>query len=277
MEAEGAVRRAKAGYGAVLALGLFLSALVLSAMLLSVMLSAYRVSQEGVATSREQHEVKREGLRVLVWSYYFPASHGRFSRPYLYLVVEGGYAVRVREVLFLLAANRSQIDPYTGALVARVQLDRVVEPPCLMIRLWKPPVTRWRTLADFNRSVSHVAVVTAEGKVYYGTMRMPNATLAYPCQPDPDRNAFDLHLVVTPAAATGQVSWQVVRGTCAQQRSGNQYKLTCSAYAVIRLKATDSSQYVFDGWNIEGEKVNEREITLVLDDDYTVNARFNKV
>jgi hypothetical protein len=237
-----------------------------------------RVSSEGSGSAREAFEQKRGGLRVLVWSYYYSGS-GRgavWQRPYLYLVVDGGYSVLVKNVLFLLAQNRSSIDPVTGRLVKTYSPNRVAEPPCLMIRLDKVDRT-WKTLDAFNNSVSHVAVV-AEGKVYYGTIRMPNATLVYSCAPDMDRNAFDLHIIASPKAALDQVSWNVNRGTCQVTEGGkdNEIKLTCSAFTIVTLSAADSQNYVFEAWKIEGVRVTDRQVTIVLDDDYTANADFRR-
>jgi hypothetical protein len=268
--------RSKAGYGAILALGIFLSALILATLLLSAMVPPSRVSSEGSGSAREAFEQKRGGLRVLVWSYLYsgPGRGAVWQRPYLYIIVDGGYSVPVKDVLFLLAQNRSSIDPVTGTLVRTYSLNRVVEPPCYMLRLDR--VDRaWRTLAAFNSSVSHVAVI-ADGKVYYGTIRMPNATMVYPCAPDRDRNAFDLHIVASPSAALGQVSWNVNRGTCQAVVRGNQIKLQCSAFARVTLSAIDSQNYVFEAWRIEGERVTDRQVTLFLDDDYTVNADFRR-
>jgi hypothetical protein len=268
--------RSKAGYGAILALGIFLSALILATLLLSAMVPPSRVSSESSGSAREAFEQKRGGLRVLVWSYYFsgPGRGAVWQRPYLYLVVDGGYSVLVKDVLFLLAQNRSSIDPVTGRLVKTYSLNRVAEPPCLMIRLDKVDRT-WKTLDAFNSSVSHVAVV-AEGKAYYGTVRMPNATLVYPCAPDMDRNSFDLHILTSPSGALGQVSWNVNRGTCTVTTSGNQIKLQCSAFAIVTLSASDSQNHVFEAWRIEGERVTDRQVTLLLDYDYTVNADFRR-
>jgi len=265
--------RRKAGYGAILALGIFLSALILATLLLSAMVPSSRVSSEVSGSAREAFEQKRGGLRVLVWSYYFTGSSGAvWQRPYLYLIIDGGYSVLVKGVLFLLAQNRSSIDPVTGRLVKTYSLNRAVEPPCYMLRLDKVDNT-WRTLDAFNSSVSHVAVI-AEGKVYYGTMRMPNATLVYPCAPDMDRNSFDLNIVASPSIALGQVSWNVNRGTCQVAERGSQIKLQCSAFAIVTLSASDSQNYAFEAWKIEGERVTDRQVTLLLDDDYTVNADF---
>jgi len=268
--------RSKAGYGAILALGIFLSALILATLLLSAMVPPSRVSSEASGSAREAFEQKRGGLRVLVWSYYYtgPGRGAIWQRPYLYIIVDGGYSVLVKDVLFLLAQNRSSIDPVTGTLVRTYSLNRVVEPPCYMLRLDRVDRT-WRTLDAFNSSVSHVAVV-ADGKVYYGTMRMPNATLVYPCTPDRDRNAFDLHIVASPSAALGQVSWDVRRGTCQVVVRGSQIKLQCSAFAVVALSASDSQNYVFEAWRIEGKRITDSEVTLFLDDDYTVNADFRR-
>ena len=266
--------RSKAGYGAILALGIFLSALILATLLLSAMVPSSRVSSEGSGSVRETFEQKRGGLRVLVWSYYYsgPGRGAIWQRPYLYIIIDGGYSVLVKDVLFLLAQNRSSIDPVTGTLVRTYSLNRAVEPPCYMLRLDKVDNT-WRTLDAFNSSVSHVAVI-AEGKVYYGTMRMPNATLVYPCAPDMDRNSFDLNIVASPSAALDQVSWDVRRGTCQVVERGSQIKLQCSAFAVVTLSASDSQNYVFEAWRIEGERITDSEVTLSLDDDYTVNADF---
>jgi len=270
--------RSKAGYGAVLALGIFLSALILATLLLSAMVPPSKVSSEGSGSAREAFEQKRGGLRVLVWSYYFGGS-GRgavWQRPYLYIIVDGGYSVLVKDVLFLLAQNRSSIDPVTGRLVRTYSLNRVVEPPCRMFRLDRVDRT-WKTLDAFNSSVSHVAVI-AEGKVYYGTVRMPNATLAYPCMPDMDRNVFDLHITTSPSSALGQVSWNVNRGTCqvTGEETGNEIKLQCSAFAIVTLSASDSQNYVFKAWRIEGVRVTDNPVTIFLDDDYTVNADFRR-
>jgi hypothetical protein len=267
--------RSKAGYGSILALGIFLSALILATLLLSAMVPPSRVSSESSGLARESFEQKRGGLRVLVWSYYFPNSSGAvWQRPYLYLIIDGGYQVPVKEILFLEEQNRSSIDPVTGRLVRTYSLNRMVEPPCYMLRLDR--VDRaWRTLAAFNRSVSHVAVV-ADGKVYYGTMRMPNATLVYPCASDRDRNAFDLHIVASPSAALGQVSWNVKRGTCQVVERGSQIRLQCSAFAIVTLSASDSQNYAFEAWRIEGERVMDRQVTIALDDDYNVNADFRR-
>ena len=268
--------RSKAGYGSILALGIFLSALILATLILSAMVPPSRVSSEGSGSAREAFEQKRGGIRVLVWSHYYsgPGRGAVWQRPYLYIIVDGGYSVLVKDVLFLLAQDRSSIDPVTGTLVRTYSLNRVVEPPCYMLRLDKVNHA-WRTLATFNRSVSHVAVI-AEGKVYYGTMRMPNATLVYPCTPDRDRNAFDLHIVASPSGALGQVSWDVNRGTCTVTTSGNQIKLQCSAFAIVTLSASDSQDYVFEAWRIEGERITDRQVTLLLDDDYNVNANFKR-
>jgi hypothetical protein len=267
--------RSKAGYGAILALGIFLSALILATLLLSAMVPPSRVSSESSGSAREAFEQKRGGIRVLVWSYYFTGSSGAvWQRPYLYLVVDGGYSVLVKDILFLEAQNRSSIDPVTGRLVKTYSLNRVAEPPCLMIRLDKVDRT-WKTLDAFNSSVSHVAVV-AEGKAYYGTVRMPNATLVYPCAPDMDRNSFDLHILTSPSDALGQVSWDVNRGTYTVTTSGSEIKLTCSAFTIVTLSAADSQNYVFEAWKIEGVRVTDRQVTIVLDDDYTVNADFRR-
>jgi len=269
--------RKRAGYGAILALGIFLSALILATLLLSAMVPPSRVSSEGSGSAREAFEQKRGGLRVLVWSYYFsgPGRGAVWQRPYLYIIIDGGYSVLVKDVLFLEAQNRSSIDPVTGTLVRTYNLNRVVEPPCYMLRLDK--VERaWRTLDAFNRSVSHVAVV-AEGKVYYGTMRMPNATMVYPCAPDRDRNSFDLHIVASPSEALSQVVWTINKGSCQElERRGNQIKVRCSAYSVVTLIALTTQSYAFEAWKIEGERVTDSKVTLALDDDYTVNADFKK-
>jgi hypothetical protein len=268
--------RSKAGYGAILALGIFLSALILATLLLSAMVPPSRVSSEGSGSAREVFEQKRGGIRVLVWSYYFRNSSGAvWQRPYLYIVVDGGYSVLVKDILFLEAQSRSSIDPVTGALVTTYSLNMVVEPPCYVLRL--DNVERaWRTLAAFNRSVSHVAVI-ADGKVYYGTMRMPNATLVYSCTPDRDRDSFDLHIVASPSAALGQVSWNVSRGTCQVVEGDSQIRLQCSAFAIVTLSASDSQDYAFEAWTIEGEMVTGRQVTIALDDDYTVNADFRRL
>jgi hypothetical protein len=109
-------------------------------------------------------------------------------------------------------------------------------------------------------------------------MRMPNATLVYSCTPDRDRdrNSFDLHIVASPSAALDQVSWDVSRGTCQAVERGNQIKLQCSAFARVTLSASDSQNYVFEAWRIEGERVTDRQVTLLLDDDYNVNADFRR-
>jgi hypothetical protein len=268
--------RRKAGYGAILALGIFLSALILATLLLSAMVPPSRVSSEGSGSAREAFEQKRGGLRVFVWSYYYsgPGRGAVWQRPYLYIIVDGGYSVLVKDVLFLLAQNRSSIDPVTGTLVRTYSLNRVVEPPCYMLRLDR--VDRaWRTLTAFNSSVSHVAVI-AEGKVYYGTMRMPNATLVYPCTPDRDRNSFDLNIVASPSIALDQVSWNVSRGTCQVAERSSRIRLQCSAFAIVTLSASDSQNYAFEAWKIEGVRVTDRRVTIVLDDDYTVNADFRR-
>jgi hypothetical protein len=265
--------RRKAGYGAILALGIFLSALILATLLLSAMVPSSRVSSEVSGSAREAFEQKRGGLRVLVWSYYFTGSSGAvWQRPYLYLIIDGGYSVLVKGVLFLLAQNRSSIDPVTGRLVKTYSLNRAVEPPCYMFRLDRVDRT-WKTLDAFNSSVSHVAVI-AEGKVYYGTVRMPNATLVYPCAPDMDRNSFDLNIVASPSAALNQVSWNVNKGTCTVTTLGTVISLNCSAFTIVTLSASDSQNYAFEAWKIEGERVTDRQVTLLLDDDYTVNADF---
>jgi len=235
------------------------------------------VASQGSELGREAHEKKREGLRVYVWTYYFPGpGRGmRWQQPYIYISIEGGYAVRVRDILVLEAENRSAVEPVTGRLVASYRVDRTIEPPCHMISLRRLN-NAWRTLAAFNRSASHVAVVTWEGKTYYGAIRMPNATLAYPCAPDSDRNSFDLHIIGTPEGTLSLVSWQALRGSCTAERRGNQLKLSCSAFAAVRLNATDSSSYVFERWNIEGVEHGERSVVIVLDQDYTANARFRR-
>jgi hypothetical protein len=267
--------RSKAGYGAILALGIFLSALILATLLLSAMVPPSRVSSEGSGSARGAFEQKRGGIRVLVWSYYFTGSGGAvWQRPYLYIIIDGGYSVLVKDILFLEAQNRSSIDPVTGTLVKTYSLNRVVEPPCYMLRLDKVKHA-WRTLDAFNSSASHVAVIV-EGKVYYGTVREPNATLVYPCIPDRDRNSFDLHIVASPSAALDQVSWNVNRGTCQVVERGSQIRLQCSAFARVTLSASDSQNYVFEAWRIEGERVTDRQVTLLLDDDYTVNADFRR-
>ena len=129
--------RRKAGYGAILALGIFLSALILATLLLSAMVPSSRVSSEVSGSAREAFEQKRGGLRVLVWSYYYsgPGRGAVWQRPYLYIIVDGGYSVLVKDILFLEAQNRSSIDPVTGRLVRTYSLNRVVEPPCYMLRL----------------------------------------------------------------------------------------------------------------------------------------------
>jgi hypothetical protein len=267
--------RRRAGYGAILALGIFLTALILATLILSAMVPPSRVSSEVSGSAREAFEQKRGGLRVLVWSYYFRNSSGAvWQRPYLYLIVEGGYSVLVKDVLLLEAQNRSSIDPITGRLVGTYRLDRVVELPCLMVRLDKVNHA-WKTLGAFNRSVSHVAVV-AEGKVYYGTIRVPNATLVHSCAPERDRNSFDLQIISSPSDALNQVSWNVNRGTCMVTTLGTVISLTCSAYALVTLSASDSQNYVFEAWRIEGERVTDSRLTLALDDDYTVNADFRR-
>jgi hypothetical protein len=268
--------RSKAGYGAILALGIFLSALILATLLLSAMVPPSRVSSEGSGSAREAFEQKRGGLRVLVWSYYYsgPGRGAIWQRPYLYIIIDGGYSVFVKDVLFLLAQNRSSIDPVTGTLVRTYSLNRVVEPPCYMLRLDRVDRT-WKTLDTFNSSISHVAVI-AEGKVYYGTVRMPNATLVYPCAPDMDRNSFDLNIVASPSTALDQVSWNVSRGTCQVAERSSRIKLQCSAFAIVTLSASDSQNYVFEAWRIEGERVTDRQVTLFLDDDYTVNVDFRR-
>jgi hypothetical protein len=269
--------RSKAGYGAILALGIFLSALILATLLLSAMVPPSRVSSESSGSAREAFEQKRGGLRVLVWSYYFsgPGRGAVWQRPYLYIVVDGGYSVLVKDVLFLLAQNRSSIDPVTGTLVRTYSLNRVVEPPCYMLRLDKVDGT-WKTLYAFNSSVSHVAVV-ADGKAYYGTVRMPNATMVYPCAPDMDRNSFDLHITVSPSEALSQVVWTINKGSCQEQeRRGNQIKVRCSAYSVVTLIALTTQSYAFEAWRIEGVRVTESKVSLLLDDDYTANVDFRK-
>jgi hypothetical protein len=105
---------------------------------------------------------------------------------------------------------------------------------------------------------------------------MPNATLVYPCAPDMDRNSFDLHILTSPSGALGQVSWDVNRGTCAVTMSGGEIKLTCSTFTIVTLSAADSQNYVFEAWRIEGVRVTDRQVTLALDDDYTVNADFRR-
>jgi len=268
--------RSKAGYGAILALGIFLSALILATLILSAMVPPSRVSSEGSGSAREAFEQKRGGLRVLVWSYLYsgPGRGAVWQRPYLYIIVDGGYSVLVKDILFLEAQNRSSIDPVTGRLVRTYSLNRVVEPPCYMLRLDRVDGA-WRTLDAFNRSVSHVAVI-AEGKVYYGTMRMPNATLVYPCAPDMDRNSFDLNIAASPSIALDQVSWDVRRGTCQVAERGSRIKLQCSAFTIVTLSASDSESFVFEAWMIEGVRVTDRQVTLILDDDYTVNADFRR-
>jgi hypothetical protein len=268
--------RSKAGYGAILALGIFLSALILATLILSAMVPPSRVSSESSGLARESFEQKRGGIRVLVWSYYFIGSSGAvWQRPYLYIIIDGGYSVLVKDILFLEAQNRSSIDPVTGRLVMTYSLNRIVEPSCLIMRLDK--VERaWRTLAAFNRSVSHVAVIT-DGKAYYGTVKMPNATMVYPCTPDRDRDSFDLHIVASPSEALSQVVWTINKGSCQEQeRRGNQIKVRCSAYSVVTLIALTTQSYAFEAWRIEGERVTESKVTLALDDDYTVNADFRK-
>jgi hypothetical protein len=268
--------RSKAGYGAILALGIFLSALILATLILSAMVPPSRVSSESSGLAREVFEQKRGGIRVLVWSYYYPGSSGAvWQRPYLYLIIDGGYPVLVKDILFLEAQNRSSIDPVTGRLVRTYSLNRIVEPSCLMMRLDRVDMA-WRTLAAFNRSVSHVAVI-ADGKAYYGTIRMPNATMVYPCTPDRDRNAFDLHITVSPSEALSQVVWTINKGSCQiQERRSNQIKVRCSAHSVVTLIALTTQSYAFEAWNIEGERVTESKVTLLLDDDYTANADFRK-
>jgi hypothetical protein len=274
MEVQEALR-SKAGYGAILALGIFLSALILATLLLSAMVPPSRVSAEGFGSAREAFEQKRGGLRVLVWSYYYGSeSGGVWQRPYLYLVVEGGFSVLVRDVLFLRAQNRLSIDPVTGQLVREYRLDRVIEPPCLMIRLDKLNHA-WKTLGAFNRSVTHVAVVS-EGKAYYGTIRRPNATLAYACVPDVSGGSSELRIIATPATLINQTSWRVERGICQLVERGNQIRLRCAAYSVVVLVASDTNEYVFEEWEIEGESVKSRQVTIALDDDYDVKARFRR-
>jgi hypothetical protein len=58
--------------------------------------------------------------------------------------------------------------------------------------------------------------------------------------------------------------------------SGNQIKLQCSAFAIVTLSASDSQNHVFEAWRIEGERVTDRQVTLLLDYDYTVNADFRR-
>jgi hypothetical protein len=268
--------RSKAGYGAILALGIFLSALILATLLLSAMVPPSRVSSEGSGLAREAFEQKRGGLRVFVWSYYFRNSSGAvWQRPYLYIIVDGGYSVLIKDILFLEAQNRSSIDPVTGRLVRTYSLNRIVEPPCLTMRLDRVDGS-WRTLAAFNRSVSHVAVI-ADGKAYYGTLKMPNATTVYPCMPDRDRSAFDLHITVSPSEALSQVVWTINKGSCQEQeRRGNQIRVRCSAHSVVTLIALTTQSYAFEAWTIEGERVTDSRITLALDDDYTANADFRR-
>jgi hypothetical protein len=274
MEVKEALR-SKAGYGAILALGIFLSALILATFILLAMVPSSRVSSEASGSAREAFEQKREGLRVFVWSYYYGSgSGGVWQRPYLYLVAEGGFSALVRDVLFLRAQNRLAIDPVTGQLVREYRLDRVVEPPCLMIRLDKLNHA-WKTIAAFNRSVTHVSVVS-EGKAYYGTLRRPNATLAYACVPDVSRNSSDLRIIATQAVAINQTSWRVVKGICQLVERHNQIRLRCAAYSVVELVASDTNEYVFEEWEIEGESVKSRQVTIALDDDYDVKARFRR-
>jgi hypothetical protein len=269
--------RSKAGYGAILALGIFLSALILATLILSAMVPPSRVSSEGSGLAREAFEQKRGGIRVLVWSYLYsgPGRGAIWQRPYLYIVIDGGYSVLVKDILFLEEQDRSSIDPVTGRLVRTYSLNRIVEPSCLMMRLDR--VERaWRTLAAFNRSVSHIAVI-ADGKAYYGTVRMPNATMVYPCTPDMDRNSFDLHIVASPSEALSQVVWTINKGSCQEQeRRGNQIRVRCSAHSVVTLIALTTQSYAFEAWKIEGERVTESKVTLALDDDYTVNADFRR-
>jgi len=269
--------RSKAGYGAILALGIFLSALILATLILSAMVPPSRVSSESSGLARESFEQKRGGVRVLVWSYYFTGSSGAvWQRPYLYLIIDGGYPVLVKDILFLEAQNRSSIDPVTGRLVRTYSLNRVVEPSCLIMRLDRVERS-WRTLAAFNRSVSHVAVI-ADDKAYYGTVKMPNATTVYPCTPDRDRNSFDLHIVASPSEALSQVVWTINKGSCQEQeRRGNQIRVRCSAHSVVTLIALTTQSYAFEAWKIEGERVTESKVTLLLDDDYTANADFRKL
>jgi hypothetical protein len=89
-----------------------------------------------------------------------------------------------------------------------------------------------------------------------------------------DRNSFDLNIVASPSVALGQVSWNVNRGTCQVAERGSQIKLQCSAFTIVTLSASDSQNYAFEVWKIEGVRVTDRQVTLLLDDDYTVNADF---
>jgi hypothetical protein len=45
---------------------------------------------------------------------------------------------------------------------------------------------------------------------------------------------------------------------------------------VVTLIALTTQSYAFEAWKIEGERVTESKVTLLLDDDYTANADFRK-
>jgi hypothetical protein len=91
-----------------------------------------------------------------------------------------------------------------------------------------------------------------------------------------DRNSFDLHILTSPSGALGQVSWDVNRGTCQVAERGSQIKLQCSAFTIVTLSASDSQNYAFEVWKIEGVRVTDRQVTIVLDDDYTANVDFRR-
>lgn len=261
------MKRAKAGVpGSVLAIGLMLVALLAIGGLLATYSLSSSIIEEGGERARKEFDRKREGLRVYISNAFFAPPGGprsvRWGSPWLYIIVDGGYAVSLKSLLFLVA------DASQTSNILVFQLNKTIEPPCVAINLRKID-NRWKSLEDLNKSITHVAVVTSSGKVYYSTIGTPPLTAIYPCIYDIDRNAFDVKVQASPANAMDRIFYEVVKGSCTESRQGNRLALRCSDFAIVKLWAPVLY------WQVEGVKTEDNPLYLFLIEDYNVVAKFD--
>jgi len=275
--------RAKLGVaGAVAAVMIGLVA-VLSAFIIAELALIYqKYGLTAMQRIREAHEKEKELLKIYHTDYHpliaaalaaLGVAPGReptgnisvvgLPRGYYTVVVGHGYPVGIR---YALLQDRER-----HAVKESKSLDILVEPPGMIIKAKD---------IGFNPTENEtVSFVSSSGRIYQALEEPPSMAEVIPCVFSKVKNRFDLKVEAAPSQALGQVSVKVMAGICQDRlEGGGQIRLDdCLRFTVVRLTAEDSDEYSFLYWQVEGKRYNSTQLLILLEKDYNVVARFNKV
>lgn len=273
-------RKAKLGVAGAVAAAMIGILAVLTAFLIAELALIYQ--KYGLAATqriREGHEKERELLKIYYTEYHpliaaaLGQARGNASTVsstsgsgFYTLIVGHGYPIGLKYALL--------VDKESRAVKESKPLDMVVEPPCTIIKAMD---------IGFNKTGNEtVSFISSNGRIYQALDEPPNMAEVIPCVSGNgnDGNSFDLKVEITPPQALNQVSVEIIVGACSYQQTpgGNQIRLDdCPPFTVVQLTATDSDEYSFRYWQVEGKKYDSKELYVLLDEDFNIIAKFDIV